>query len=313
MAVIIPRDPEAWARLGRTIREHREEAGYSRRALAAKAGVSEKSIQVAEEGRVPRGRMPQSLGRIGEALGWMPGAYISILRNDAWARVQLREVDVQYETEDEAERRAEEAASNERASLAAIRDAELTQAGHVAQDTFIRQMKRFRKLKNISTEQLAKRTSELGQPVDLVELEKLENGTQLLKMAQANALARALGTTVEWLLGSAFANDVPDELTAPPTDDELQVEAKAVEQRMFAAGAQVSAAAQGHQFALERLKIVQQDAEMAAMVLQRATAQQAELSRQYHYLIGRIDSLRAAKGEKQIMEARPVYEPGQED
>ena len=66
--------PVAWARLGRELRERREAAGLSRRALSEKAGVSQKAIQVAAEGRVPSARWPQSIGRISRALGWAPEA-----------------------------------------------------------------------------------------------------------------------------------------------------------------------------------------------------------------------------------------------
>lgn len=66
----VTQDPEAWARLGAKIRERRESLNMSRRQLSAVAGVSEKSIQVAEEGRTPRARWPQSLRLIEHALRW---------------------------------------------------------------------------------------------------------------------------------------------------------------------------------------------------------------------------------------------------
>jgi transcriptional regulator with XRE-family HTH domain len=66
----VTQDPEAWARLGTKIRERRESLGWSRRTLSEEAGVSEKSIQVAEEGRTPRARWPQSLRLIERALRW---------------------------------------------------------------------------------------------------------------------------------------------------------------------------------------------------------------------------------------------------
>jgi DNA-binding XRE family transcriptional regulator len=71
--------PKAWARLGRELRERREAVGLSRRALAEKAGVSEKAIQVAEEGRVPSARWPQSIGRVSRALGWSADAATQIV------------------------------------------------------------------------------------------------------------------------------------------------------------------------------------------------------------------------------------------
>lgn len=75
----VTQDPEAWARLGAKIREQRETLGMSRRQLSAEAGVSEKSIQVAEEGRTPRARWPQSLRLIETALRWAPGSMVHIL------------------------------------------------------------------------------------------------------------------------------------------------------------------------------------------------------------------------------------------
>ncbi|MER6064863.1 hypothetical protein ABT167_27550 [Streptomyces sp. NPDC001792] len=75
----VTQDPEAWARLGAEIREAREALGYSRKRLSDIAGVSEKSIQVAEEGRTPRARWPQSLTLIEEAIGWMRGSMLEVL------------------------------------------------------------------------------------------------------------------------------------------------------------------------------------------------------------------------------------------
>lgn len=75
----VTQDPEAWARLGAKIREQREALGMSRRMLSEHAGVSEKSIQVAEEGRTPRARWPQSLRLIETALEWAPGSMLQIL------------------------------------------------------------------------------------------------------------------------------------------------------------------------------------------------------------------------------------------
>jgi transcriptional regulator with XRE-family HTH domain len=75
----VTQDPEAWARLGAKIREQREALGMSRRQLSEVAGVSEKSIQVAEEGRTPRARWPQSLRLIEAALRWEPDSMLRIL------------------------------------------------------------------------------------------------------------------------------------------------------------------------------------------------------------------------------------------
>ncbi|MFH9389820.1 helix-turn-helix domain-containing protein [Streptomyces albidoflavus] len=71
--------PDAWANLGLVLRQKREEQGYSRRALSELADVSEKSIQLVEEGRVPAKRWPQSLDRIAVALGWTTTGVVDFL------------------------------------------------------------------------------------------------------------------------------------------------------------------------------------------------------------------------------------------
>lgn len=100
----VTQDPEPWARLGAKIRERREEMSMSRRQFAELAGVSEKSIQVAEEGRTPRARWPQSLRHIEHGLGWEPGSMQLILAGgepsvelDLFAAVEAEEKAARHE------------------------------------------------------------------------------------------------------------------------------------------------------------------------------------------------------------------------
>lgn len=76
---------EDWARLGAALRKAREERGWSRKKLAELSGVSEKSIQLTEEGRVPT-RWPKSLTILAGTLGWEAGTVPRILDgNDPFA------------------------------------------------------------------------------------------------------------------------------------------------------------------------------------------------------------------------------------
>ncbi|MFJ5728762.1 helix-turn-helix domain-containing protein [Streptomyces paradoxus] len=323
MAITVPLDPEAWVKLGRTIRQHREEAGLSRRALAEKAGVSEKSIQVAEEGRVPRGRMPQSLSRIEEALGWAPGSSIAILKGQTWARFSIREESVRLETEDV--RSAAESVHEplslfhdhgpKQASMFkdfASRDVELTQSGHLAQDIFMRQARRYRKLRGVSTEELARKAAAAGSSLTEQDIERLEDGTRLLRMAEAREIAGALETSVDWILGSGFSDDAPEEMRWPPTAEEMEAEAKALQRRMGDMGERVTAAQYQFQAAKQREVAARQEAEMAMAMLESTVAQEREMERHYQYLLGRIDSLRAAAGKDTVIEFHPVRE-GEEE
>ncbi|MGV9755395.1 helix-turn-helix domain-containing protein [Streptomyces tricolor] len=188
------------------------------------------------------------------------------------------------------------------------RDMELASSGYLAQDTFIRQMKRYRKMRGISPEEVVSRIADLGGDLSVQDLTRLEDGTRLLAMAEAQFLAAALDTSVEWLLGSAFQSDAPEELTAPPTDEELQVEAKAVERRIFEIGTQLNHAVMQRAQAVKRAEMARREADMAILLQQQVFTQKAELERQYHYLLGRIDSLRAAKGEEQMLQTHLAEE-----
>lgn len=87
------RDPDAWRRLGRALKEARERKGLSQGELATRAGVAIKSVQSAEAGTVPKSRMPQSLSPIAQAVGWPAGSVDSVLSGGeppgGWRTVQI--------------------------------------------------------------------------------------------------------------------------------------------------------------------------------------------------------------------------------
>ncbi|MFF9625411.1 multiprotein-bridging factor 1 family protein [Streptomyces griseosporeus] len=70
--------PEDWARLGEVIRKSRDRQGYSRKRLSEMSGISEKSIQLTEEGRVPT-RWPKTVDALAAALEWKPGLVKKVL------------------------------------------------------------------------------------------------------------------------------------------------------------------------------------------------------------------------------------------
>ncbi|MEU3441770.1 helix-turn-helix transcriptional regulator [Streptomyces griseoincarnatus] len=279
--------------------------------------MSEKSIQVAEEGRVPRGRMPQSITRIAEALGWPPGSVQQILSGRAPEDV-LREGPNLFSIEEAAGGKAQSDRAigkghQEEIPRVRMRDLEVEEASGLAQDTFIRQMKRYRKLKGITLGQMAQAIAEVqgadppGGSLGVDELKRLENGTRLIRGSEGELIAYALGTTVEWLLGSSFSIDAPEELKVPPTAEELEAEAKAMEQRMFQTGARLNVARSQYSRAKEREEEARRQSQWAFMVFDNVSTEMRRLEQQYQYLIGRIDSLRAARGEELIIQTHPVY------
>ncbi|WP_327169502.1 helix-turn-helix transcriptional regulator [Streptomyces subrutilus] len=73
------RDPHAWARLGRALKQARLAQGMDQAELAEKADVSRMSVQSAEAGTMPKSRMPYTLPAIASTLGWPPGSVEAIL------------------------------------------------------------------------------------------------------------------------------------------------------------------------------------------------------------------------------------------
>lgn len=200
-------------------------------------------------------------------------------------------------------------AGNERSPGAPdFMDAESMEANAIGQDSFVRQMKRYRKMKEVSRRSLADKVAELGGALTEADLEHLENGTRLITAQEGKLLAEALGTTVGWIIGSAFSSDAPDALKVPPTAEELQAEAKAMEQRIFSIGSKVNSARIQLEHAKQAEAHAVRQTQYAAAVLSQADGVQREMERQYQYLLGRIDSIRAAQGDDLIMQVHPVYD-----
>lgn len=71
-----------WSGLGREVRCDREREGLSQEALADKAQVSRMTLHSIESG-IQRKRLPPSLSKIEEALGWPAGHGVAVLRGEA--------------------------------------------------------------------------------------------------------------------------------------------------------------------------------------------------------------------------------------
>ncbi|MEU3459028.1 helix-turn-helix transcriptional regulator [Streptomyces sp. NPDC006733] len=66
------RDPEAWKRLGRLLRDARDRRGLTQAKLAEEAGVSTKAVYSAEAGATPLKQLPRTVVKIAAAHGWTP-------------------------------------------------------------------------------------------------------------------------------------------------------------------------------------------------------------------------------------------------
>lgn len=329
---------ENWAVLGEAIARARRAKGWDQQELANRSGNSANTISNYERGRATRSRrVPTGYLRVAEALGWPSDVPQLILSGEdpevildrptlfelSRGQGSLLETPREQKSLFDLSRHGGGGELAARVSFEASgevskatpqygrmnsRDLELTQSGHLAQDVFMRQARRYRLLRGLSVEQLAERLADKEPILEESDITRLENGTRLLRMAEAQAIAAALDTTVDWLLGSGFSDDVPDEMKRPPNDKELEAEANAVMRRISEVGTQLNAALQQAQNAAEREAAARAEAEMARVMVQSIAAQQREIEKHYQYLLGRIDSIRAARGEETTIQVYPVYE-----
>ncbi|WP_346167048.1 helix-turn-helix domain-containing protein [Streptomyces javensis] len=158
---------------------------------------------------------------------------------------------------------------------------ELVEAGRVAEDTFIRQMRRRRMALDLSQSDLAERAVALGGNLYQQTIAKLEAGQRALKLSEADILAKALGTTVQDMLASAFSGDAPPAMRKPPTLEELRAQAMAAERRLEAATEEATRAALA-------AKEAKAHALVAEMNFERATMRQRDVQQEYHYLLEQV-------------------------
>ncbi|WP_234024473.1 helix-turn-helix domain-containing protein [Streptomyces sp. HGB0020] len=172
----------------------------------------------------------------------------------------------------------------------------------MAEDTFVRRLMRLREAQGLSLKQLSERVAAKGVHIHPHDLTLIANGRRALRPAEADVLAKALGTTVQDLLLADLQEKSSDALRAPSTEHELEEQVRAAEERLFAVSSFMNEAARRLTAAHERLAVAARELEAARnaanaarAVYQDAEAEKADLQHQYTYLLGRIDSLRAAK------------------
>lgn len=130
----------------------------------------------------------------------------------------------------------------------------------------------------LSQAELAERIVALGGNMYQQTIAKLESGQRALRMAEADVIAAALGSTVADML--RHRSNAIRRVSAPSLD-ELRAELKAVEHRLEQATLRTEVAA--HELETARQHVVVMQAEAA-----RAHAEHAELARQYHDLQERL-------------------------
>ncbi|MFE4701425.1 helix-turn-helix transcriptional regulator [Streptomyces sp. NPDC056738] len=187
---------------------------------------------------------------------------------------------------------------------------ELTQAGHMAEDVFVRQMKRRRVLLQLSQAELATRISELGGSLYQQTIAKIESGQRAVRLQEADLIARALESTVSEML----ALSIGDPESSPETMDieELITQVKALHRRRDSYIERVEEARDIEAHAIAAVQAANQRAAVAAMESRRARVQldeiQAELNHYSRISLERQSELNAKFGPRWRKELG-IHEP----
>lgn len=160
---------------------------------------------------------------------------------------------------------------------------EQTQAGHVAEDMFVRQMKRRRMILGLSQNDLAERVSALGGAMFQQTIAKIEAGQRAVKLAEADLLARALDSSV-----SDFLKDAVDEAAkedgAELSIDDLRSLVRAAERRRAGAQYTLEEATKDDEKANARLASARQHALLTKIAKDRADAFYRDADKEYRHL-----------------------------
>ncbi|GGS48069.1 helix-turn-helix transcriptional regulator [Streptomyces violaceus] len=175
---------------------------------------------------------------------------------------------------------------------------ETAAAGRMAEDMFVRQMRRRRALLDLSQSELAERVAELGGGLYQQTIAKIESGQRALRLQEADLIAQALGTTVSQMLSQSI--DAPAENPEQMDVDEIISRATAAQRRRDEAADQLAAARMEEARAREDMQLAQVRAAAAAGHAARAAAQLEEAEEELRTMtrasLGRQSELNAKYG-----------------
>ncbi|MBL3670194.1 helix-turn-helix transcriptional regulator [Streptomyces sp. M2CJ-2] len=150
-------------------------------------------------------------------------------------------------------------------------------AGRVAEDVFVRQMRRRRALLDLSQAELAERVAELGGSLYQQTIAKIESGQRAVRLQEADLIAQALGTTVSQMLSRSIGD-----ATGSPAKmdiDELIAGAKAAQRRRDELAVQLAAVRAEEARAREEMHVAQTRTAGAAALAARVAAELEEAER----------------------------------
>ncbi|UPT41807.1 MULTISPECIES: helix-turn-helix domain-containing protein [Streptomyces] len=160
---------------------------------------------------------------------------------------------------------------------------------------FLRRIRTRRIEMGLSQGDLAQRANALGVPLYQQTVAKLESGHRSLKFSEAEALARALETSVPELLSSEDVNKRQPYRNPPLSVEEMKTRARAFEQMVAALVSRVHEAAQSEEAAKRRADEAQHQAAAASMGRRQLEEQLAAARSELHLTQTRIQQLEVAQ------------------
>lgn len=170
--------------------------------------------------------------------------------------------------------------------MIALDEDELVGAGHMAEDIFVRQMKRLRASHGLSQSELADRVQGLGGNLYQQTVAKIESGQRALRLQEADLIAKALRSSVSEMLAAAIEKAEEDPEANPETMDieSLLTRVKAAQRRRDGLAANLQDARQAEAEAQHALEAAEARAATAIAEARRAQAHHDEVQAELHYL-----------------------------
>ncbi|MDT9689425.1 helix-turn-helix transcriptional regulator [Streptomyces sp. P9(2023)] len=147
----------------------------------------------------------------------------------------------------------------------------------MAEEAFIRQVRKIRVALDMSQVELAERVMALGGSMYQQTIAKLESGQRSLKLSEADLLARALGTTVHEMLAEGVAAKSRAPGRGDWTVEQLEAHAKHAASRAWDASSKVDRARSELQSATEAMSAAKERHTRAQLLLQYAQRDRQEL------------------------------------
>ncbi|MFF1321476.1 helix-turn-helix transcriptional regulator [Streptomyces chartreusis] len=163
---------------------------------------------------------------------------------------------------------------------------ELVGAGHMAEDIFVRQMKRLRAAHGLSQSELADRVTELGGSLYQQTIAKIESGQRAVRLQEADLIAKALRSSVSEMLAAAIDKADADPEANPETMDieSLLARVQAAQRRRDGLAANLHDARRAEAEARVALDAAEARAAAAMAEARRAQAHHDEVQAELHYL-----------------------------